>query len=62
MVAFLDGRLAPNKRPRTFVFVDERPRNPTHKVLEYELRAPCGAGRDQASRGARLKRSMTTTV
>jgi long-chain acyl-CoA synthetase len=48
MLAFLDGRLAPYKRPRQFVLVDELPRNPTGKVLKYELRAPFWAGRDRS--------------
>ncbi|HEU4729139.1 MAG TPA: hypothetical protein VFT22_14640 [Kofleriaceae bacterium] len=39
MVAWCRDGLADYKRPRSVVFVDELPRNPTGKVLKRELRA-----------------------
>jgi long-chain acyl-CoA synthetase len=44
---YLDGRLAPYKHPRQFVFVDELPTNAMDKVLKAELRAPYWKGPDQ---------------
>jgi long-chain acyl-CoA synthetase len=44
---YLDGRLAPYKHPRQFVFVDELPTNAMGKVLKAELRAPYWKGPDQ---------------
>jgi long-chain acyl-CoA synthetase len=40
LLAHLDDQLANYKKPRTFVFVDDLPRNPTGKVLKHELREP----------------------
>jgi long-chain acyl-CoA synthetase len=40
LLSFLDGRLAPYKKPRQFVFVDQLPLSPMGKVLKTELRAP----------------------
>jgi long-chain acyl-CoA synthetase len=45
LLEFLDGRLAPYKHPRRFVFLDELPRNGVGKVLKRELRAPYWKGR-----------------
>jgi acyl-CoA synthetase (AMP-forming)/AMP-acid ligase II len=47
LLAFVEGELAPYKRPRSIHFVTELPRNAAGKVLKAELRAPHwkGAGR-----------------
>jgi long-chain acyl-CoA synthetase len=45
ILSFLDGRLAPYKKPRQFVYVDELPISAAGKVLKTELRAPYWAGR-----------------
>ncbi|MWA01568.1 AMP-binding protein [Actinomadura sp. LD22] len=47
LLAFLEGRLAPYKRPRRFEFVDELPVNATGKVLKNELRAPYWKDRER---------------
>ncbi|WP_160573622.1 class I adenylate-forming enzyme family protein [Actinomadura physcomitrii] len=48
LLAFLDGKLAPYKRPRKFVYVEELPVNPTGKVLKSELRKPYWSDRERA--------------
>jgi long-chain acyl-CoA synthetase len=48
LFSFLDGRLAPYKRPRQFEFVDELPLSPMGKVLKTELRAPFWIGRERS--------------
>jgi long-chain acyl-CoA synthetase len=45
--SFLEGKLAPYKRPRRFVLVEELPVNPMGKVLKTELRAPYWEGRER---------------
>jgi long-chain acyl-CoA synthetase len=47
LLSFLDGRLAPFKKPRQFEFVKELPLSPIGKVLKTELRAPYWQGRDR---------------
>lgn len=47
LLKFLDGRLAPYKKPRQFVFVEALPVSPMGKVLKTELRAPYWKGRDR---------------
>ena len=47
ILGFLDGRLAPYKRPRQIEVVDELPTSPIGKVLKTELRAPYWEGRDR---------------
>ena len=38
MLEFCDGRVARFKRPKGVAFVDELPRNPSGKLLKFELR------------------------
>jgi long-chain acyl-CoA synthetase len=45
--SFVEGKLAPYKRPRRFVLVEELPVNPMGKVLKTELRAPYWEGRER---------------
>jgi len=42
---FCRGRIADYKRPRSVIFVDELPRNPSGKVLKRELREAAWSGR-----------------
>jgi len=42
LIAYCRSRLAAFKKPRTVVFVDELPKNPTGKVLRRDLRALTG--------------------
>jgi long-chain acyl-CoA synthetase len=48
LIGFLERGLAPYKRPRAIEFVTDLPRNPSGKVLKYELRAPYWRGREKA--------------
>jgi long-chain acyl-CoA synthetase len=48
LLAFLDGRLARFKLPRTVDYVAELPRDPNGKLYKRRLRDPYWAGRDQA--------------
>jgi long-chain acyl-CoA synthetase len=47
LLAFLDGRIAAFKRPRTIDYVDELPREPNGKLYKRKLRDPYWAGHDQ---------------
>jgi long-chain acyl-CoA synthetase len=47
ILSFLDGRIAPYKMPRQFVYLDELPMSTMGKVLKTELREPYWAGRDR---------------
>jgi len=48
LLAFLDGRLAKFKLPRTIDYVAELPRDPNGKLYKRRLRDPYWAGRDRA--------------
>jgi long-chain acyl-CoA synthetase len=48
LLAFLSGRLAKFKLPRTIDYVDELPRDPNGKLYKRRLRDPYWAGRDSA--------------
>jgi len=48
LLAFLDGRLARFKLPRTIDYVAELPRDPNGKLYKRRLRDPYWAGRDRA--------------
>jgi long-chain acyl-CoA synthetase len=48
ILAWLDGRLARMKWPRSIDFTDELPRDPNGKLLKRRLRDPYWAGRDSA--------------
>ena len=48
LLAFLDGRLAKFKVPRTIDYVPELPRDPNGKLYKRRLRDPYWAGRDRA--------------
>jgi long-chain acyl-CoA synthetase len=49
ILAFLDGRLARMKWPKTVDFVTELPRDPSGKLLKRKLRAPYWEGQDRSS-------------
>ena len=46
LLAFLDGRIAAFKRPRTIDYVAQLPRDPNGKLYKSKLRDPYWAGRD----------------
>jgi long-chain acyl-CoA synthetase len=48
LLAFLDGRLAKFKQPRSIDYVAELPRDPNGKLYKRRLRDPYWAGRDRA--------------
>ena len=48
LLAFLDGRIARYKLPRTIDYVAELPRDPNGKLYKRRLRDPYWAGRDRA--------------
>jgi long-chain acyl-CoA synthetase len=48
LLAFLEGRLARFKLPRTIDYVEELPRDPNGKLYKRRLRDPYWAGRDRA--------------
>jgi long-chain acyl-CoA synthetase len=48
LLAFLDGRLARFKLPRTIDYVPELPRDPNGKLYKRRLRDPYWAGRDRS--------------
>jgi long-chain acyl-CoA synthetase len=48
LLAFLDGRIAAFKRPRTIDYVEELPRDPNGKLYKRKLRDPYWAGRETA--------------
>jgi long-chain acyl-CoA synthetase len=48
LMAFLDGRVAPFKRPRTIDYVEALPRDPNGKLYKRKLRDPYWAGRETA--------------
>jgi long-chain acyl-CoA synthetase len=48
LMAFLDGRIAAFKRPRTIDYVEALPRDPNGKLYKRKLRDPYWAGRDSA--------------
>jgi long-chain acyl-CoA synthetase len=48
LLAFLDGRIAAFKRPRTIDYVAELPRDPNGKLYKRKLRDPYWAGRETA--------------
>ena len=48
LMAFLDGRVASFKRPRTIDYVAALPRDPNGKLYKRKLRDPYWAGRDTA--------------
>ena len=48
LLAFLAGRVAKFKLPRTIDYVDELPRDPNGKLYKRRLRDPYWAGRDRA--------------
>lgn len=47
LIAFVRGRIAHFKAPRSVDFVDALPRTPTGKILKRELRKPFWAGQDR---------------
>ena len=47
LLAFLDGRIAAYKRPRSIDYVAQLPREPNGKLYKRKLRDPYWAGRDQ---------------
>src|SRR3546814_20647016 len=51
-MAHLADRLAKFKWPRSIDFVEERPREPTGKLLKRQLRDTYWEGRERAIRGA----------
>jgi len=48
LLAFLDGRVAKFKLPRTIDYVAELPRDPNGKLYKRRLRDPYWAGRERA--------------
>jgi long-chain acyl-CoA synthetase len=48
LLAFLDGRVARFKLPRSIDYVAELPRDPNGKLYKRRLRDPYWAGRDRA--------------
>ena len=48
LLAFLSGRVARFKLPRTIDYVDELPRDPNGKLYKRLLRDPYWAGRERA--------------
>jgi long-chain acyl-CoA synthetase len=48
LMAFLDGRVASFKRPRTIDYVEALPRDPNGKLYKRKLRDPYWAGRETA--------------
>jgi long-chain acyl-CoA synthetase len=48
LLAFLAGRVAKFKLPRTIGYVAELPRDPNGKLYKRRLRDPYWAGRDRA--------------
>jgi long-chain acyl-CoA synthetase len=48
LLAFLGGRMARFKLPRTIDYVTELPRDPNGKLYKRRLRDPYWAGRDRA--------------
>ncbi len=46
VLAYCDAQMADYKRPRSFVFLDELPRNPSGKILKRDLRERFWAGHD----------------
>jgi len=44
LIAFCDSRLAGYKKPRSFDFVDELPRDAAGKLLKRTIREPYWAG------------------
>jgi long-chain acyl-CoA synthetase len=48
LMAFLGGRVAKFKLPRTIDYVAELPRDPNGKLYKRRLRDPYWAGRDHA--------------
>ena len=42
MIAFAEGKLARFKQPKSVMFTDTLPRNPTGKVIKFELREKFG--------------------
>jgi long-chain acyl-CoA synthetase len=48
LLAFLDGRIAAFKRPRTIDYVEALPRDPNGKLYKRKLRDPYWAGRETA--------------
>jgi len=47
IIAFARERIAGYKVPKSVVFLDVLPRNPSGKILKRELRAPYWEGRDR---------------
>jgi long-chain acyl-CoA synthetase len=48
LLAFLDGRVARFKLPRTIDYVTQLPRDPNGKLYKRRLRDPYWAGRERA--------------
>ncbi len=48
LLAFLDGRVARFKLPRTIDYVTQLPRDPNGKLYKRRLRDPHWAGRERA--------------
>jgi long-chain acyl-CoA synthetase len=48
LLAFLDGKLARFKLPRTIDYVPELPRDPNGKLYKRRLRDPYWAGRERS--------------